>query len=184
MIEEWRQIQGFEGLYDVSNLGRVKSVERRCAHQGHTRRVPERVLKVTNDPRGYAVVTLSLDSKNNTRRVHILVARAFLGAAPDGMEVNHRDNNRGNSCIDNLFYGTHLENMDQRQRDGRTARGDANGRTKLSSDDVREIRRLRGVVSTYALADRFGVSYTSVWQAQVRKTFKHVEDGDAASPSR
>lgn len=94
--EEWRPVVGYEGLYMVSDLGRVKSVPRKWAKGG--------ILKPAPDRRGYLRVDLSKNGKKETCRVHILVMRAFKGKCPTGHEVDHINFKRDDNRLSNLSY--------------------------------------------------------------------------------
>lgn len=96
MMERWRPVVGFEGRYDVSNRGRVYSW------------VTERVLRPGIASNGYPTVALG---RGKTKTVHSLVAAAFIGPCPPGMEVRHRDGNRRNPRATNLEYGTRADNI-------------------------------------------------------------------------
>lgn len=163
-MEQWRPVVGYEGLYEVSNLGRVKSFSYKA-----------RVLKQNLDPRGRPVIFLSLDCKKGTRRIHTLVAEAFIGSRPDGAVVCHKDGNTLNCSVSNLYYGTMKQNMADRERHGNTAKGVKNGRTPLTDNDVRQIKRLRRAGATLqSIADAFGVTHQSIWQIVFGKTWTHV----------
>lgn len=97
--EEWRTIPGWPG-YEVSNLGNLRSLK--PGKQG------PKVARL--DRRGYWRVSLSVAGVTKNRRVHQLVALAFLGPRPDGCEVRHLDGNRTNNNAENLAYGTSAEN--------------------------------------------------------------------------
>ena len=119
MIEEWKSIPGYEGLYEVSNLGRVRSLDRYVKtcyeayklHKG-------KILSPAKDKNGYLKVHLCYNGKHNIIRVHRLVAQAFL-LNPDNLpEVNHKDEDKTNNSVDNLewcdrsyniSYGTRTE---------------------------------------------------------------------------
>ena len=102
MKEIWKDVVGYEGLYQVSNLGRVKSLPRTT-----TKGV---VLKQqTNKRNGYCYVELSMNGIRKNKRVHIIVANAFLGQSK--MQVNHIDGNKTNNVIGNLEYCTQSQNM-------------------------------------------------------------------------
>ena len=97
MIEEFRDVKGFEGLYQVSNLGRVKSLVRK--------KVPnERILRGGQCSSGYLTLNLRKDGKDKRRTVHQLVAMAFLSHVPCGnsVEVDHIDEDKLNNRLDNL----------------------------------------------------------------------------------
>lgn len=99
--EVWRMIPGYEGLYLVSNLGRVKSVER-VSPQGHL--LPERIMKQFKMPSGYLHVRLCKDGKVKNYRVHRLVAQAFI-PNPEGLpQVNHINEDKMDNRVENLEW--------------------------------------------------------------------------------
>jgi len=93
-MEIWKDVPGYEGSYQVSNYGRVKSIKF----------AKERILKPAFEGNGYLMVCLSQDNKQKTYKVHQLVAIVFLGHKPNGNEtvINHIDNNPLNNKLDNL----------------------------------------------------------------------------------
>jgi len=103
--EVWKKVVGFEG-YEISNLGRVKSLKQK----------KERILKSTKDTTGYLIVGLSNNNVAKTKRVHQLVAIAFLGHKPCGLKlvVDHIDNNPLNNRLDNLQITTQSKNISKR----------------------------------------------------------------------
>ena len=102
--EIWRDVVGYEGLYQVSNLGRVKSLPR-ATTKGKTLRIH------INNRNKYCYVCLCDNNKKAQKRVHVLVANAFLGDNPNKLQVNHIDGNKTNNHITNLEYCTQSENM-------------------------------------------------------------------------
>nr|DAH15328.1 MAG TPA: homing endonuclease [Caudoviricetes sp.] len=115
MQEIWKDIKGYEGYYQISNLGRVKSLSRKTYKSSgefhRTKKERIKVPKTTKD--GYNAVTLSVNCKDKTFSVHSLVANAFI-TKPDSkkpLEINHIDTNRKNNCADNLEWVTHEENV-------------------------------------------------------------------------
>lgn len=110
-MEKWKDIEGFEGMYQISNHGRVKSLERNVKIRDFTRRIPETLLSLTLDSKGYTKVSLRKNNKTFYKRVHILVANAFLDNAERKHEVNHKDHNKTNNHIKNLEWSTRKENM-------------------------------------------------------------------------
>jgi hypothetical protein len=108
--EIWKDITGYEGLYQVSNMGRVRSTNRTIKlASGSERRLPSKVLRPGNQ-RGYLRVTLSSGGIETTHLVHRLVAAAFMGPAADGMEVDHINEDHGDNRLDNLRYLSRFEN--------------------------------------------------------------------------
>lgn len=106
MAEEWKDIKGYEGLYQVSNLGRVKSFKKwkmvRCPD--------EYILSPRPNNRGYYSVTLYKDTERHKFLVHRLVAEAFLPNPNNYTCVNHKDEDKGNNCAENLEWCTYLYN--------------------------------------------------------------------------
>ena len=110
MNEEWRPVVGWEGLYEVSDQGRVRSSDRTVhCKNGRTRRYKGRVLKLWKNSKGYLQV--SLYGKGETKKlVHRIVLEAFVGDCPEGLETLHIDGNPANNHVGNLKWGTSSEN--------------------------------------------------------------------------
>ncbi len=105
-MEQWRDIVGYEGMYQVSDTGRVKTL-RRLLHIPYTKREhysEEKILKLCDHPRGYFVVYLSKDNFDTKFFVHRLVAAAFHDNFEDHAIVNHTDGNKRNNRADNLEW--------------------------------------------------------------------------------
>jgi HNH endonuclease/NUMOD4 motif len=113
-MERWLPVVGFEGLYEVSDQGRVRSLDRIVSVQGRqglmSRRYRGRVLALGPHVGGYEVVHLYNGGRQRATVLHILVAEAFLGPRPPDAEVLHIDGNPKNCAVDNLRYGTKIEN--------------------------------------------------------------------------
>ena len=110
--EVWKPIDGFEGLYEVSNLGRVKSLDRYVDNgHGSTRLAKGRILKPQLVMGGYLQVILCRNCKPSLFKVHRLVYEAFHGKRPEGMEINHIDEDKSNNSLENLNLMTHKENV-------------------------------------------------------------------------
>jgi hypothetical protein len=107
-IETWLPVADYEGIYQVSDLGRVRSLHRLTSNG---RRRPGVTLKPIPMPRGYLFVNLWRANQKREVLVQRLVLTAFVGPQPVGMEALHRDNNPGNNSLTNLHWGTHSENQ-------------------------------------------------------------------------
>lgn len=108
--EIWNPIEGYEGLYEVSNQGRIKSIARTIiCKNGILKSIKERIVKPCNYTNGYQFVPLSKDGIVKAHSIHRLVISAFMGYSK--FEVNHKDGNKTNNRLDNLEYVTHSENM-------------------------------------------------------------------------
>lgn len=192
--EKWRSVVGYEGLYSVSNLGRVRR-DAPSARPGSTCKVG-RVMRVSPSHRRrrdgsikYEYLGLSLNNSAGKKRifVHQLVAAAFIGLRPQGSEVNHIDGNKWNNRLTNLEYLTKTEHGKHRITSGQALRGEQSPVSKLTDDKVRQIRALYRPCKTgtrsanepprmgiYQLADRFGVDATLISLILKRKIWAHV----------
>lgn len=117
--EKWAPIAGYEGAYEVSDQGRIRSLTREVyAGRGRTRKHEGRLLSVYAGDK-YSKVRLKLDGDGgSTKNVHQLVAEAFLGARPDGLEVCHNNSNAHDNRVGNLRYDTHVANIQDAVRIG------------------------------------------------------------------
>ena len=125
MAEEWRPIAGFEGVYDVSSEGRVRSLPRVVEYggtrKGISRNAPGRILTARRQTH-YPNVSLYTGNKNRVvRLIHRLVLEAFVGPRPDGMHACHNDGNRLNNSVSNLRWDTITENNRDIVRQGRNS---------------------------------------------------------------
>tara|TARA_R110002072_G_C7591078_1_gene503076 strand:+ start:17 stop:517 length:501 start_codon:yes stop_codon:yes gene_type:complete len=113
MKEEFKDIPNYEGIYQVSDLGRVKSLTRK-GFDG--RSVKERILKPAANNNGYLLIALRRNGKTNMRTIHQLVAEAFLGHTPCGHKliVNHINFNRQDNRAENLEIDTQRNNTNQK----------------------------------------------------------------------
>lgn len=110
MEEEWRDIKGYEGLYQVSNLGRVRSLDRYIINKSNKRQYYNGKILNGNIRQGYLKLTLSKNNSQKTIPIHILVAKTFIPNPESKPEVNHIDGNKANNCVNNLEWVTRSEN--------------------------------------------------------------------------
>ena len=160
--EEWRDIPGYEGLYQVSNTGKVRSA--------HHKRIRE--LKPTPQSGGYLLVSLCKNHARKGESIHTLVALAFLGPRLAGMAINHKNGNKADNRDTNLEYVTYKENIHHAMRLGlMNNKGENNGSAKLSKSDAENIRLEynNGGLTQYQLAEKYGVSQSLVYQIVNRK---------------
>lgn len=105
MEEIWKDVCGYEGLYQVSNLGNVRSLDRfELLKNNVSRRRKGRMLKQQVDKDGYLVVGFTKEAKHYYFKVHRLVATAFLENSENYNQVNHKDENKGNNVVTNLEW--------------------------------------------------------------------------------
>lgn len=174
--DRWRPIQGWPA-YEVSDHGRVRRVV-----ASTVRDVGPVSTRAIGD--GYLYVTLFRPGERKMHLVHRLVAAAFLGPCPAGLEVNHIDGVKSNAQVSNLEYVTRAENRRHAYRLRlQVAEGERNGYAKLTDAAVREIRRLapRTVAERRSVAARFSVSASTVGDVLRRRTWTHVSALPAAA---
>lgn len=112
--EIWKDVKNYEGLYQISNKGRVKSL-------GNDRSRKEKILKLLTNKKGYLQVNLYINSKMKTFRVHRLVAETFIPNPNNYPEINHKDEDKTNNCVENIEYCTHEYNSNYGSRTERAA---------------------------------------------------------------
>lgn len=176
MSEVWKPVTGYEGLYEVSDLGRVRSLDRVVTGKdGRDERHNGKILRSQKLYNGYLEVHVSKNGKRKHRTIHSLVAEAFLGPRPRGRDVMHVDGDRANNALENLRYGTRSENLRSTYAYGGKQ---ANG--KLSLEDVTDIRkRLTANEPVLSIAERYGVNSAAVYHIKNGTAFSwHREEGD------
>ena len=178
MIEEWKDIPNFEGCYQVSNYGKVRSFL--TGHKGFRKKEPVmRAINLTHD--GYQKVRLIANGKDVTARVHRLVAEVFV-PNPDGKEtVNHIDGNKQNNRADNLEWTDRHEQLDHAYRLGlkKAQRGCDNTQSKLTPEQVTAIRaeykKYSRDFSSVKLAKKYGVSHRVILLIVNDKTYRNIK---------
>lgn len=185
--EIWKPVVGYEGKYEVSSEGRVRSISRwhTVIQQGNPVRKPikGRVLKDADDGIGYRLVNLRGGSNDGTVRVHQLVALAFFGYPPGDIgptkwQVNHKDGNKANNHLSNLEWVTHLGNMQHASRTGLVERGEDRDCAKLTRNKVVDIRRRVAEGEKQCdLAEEYEVSRATVCCVVKGTRWGHVKEG-------
>ncbi len=161
MAEIWRDVINYEGLYQVSNRGRVKSLERivhrSSKKRGEKQSVGVKILKQNHVGRDNLMVRLCKNATELDFLVHRLVATAFIPNPNNLPEVNHKDGYRRNNHLKNLEWMTHLDNI-------RHARKNCLYPTRLKETSVRIIKRLLeiGEQSQREIAEEFGVAQQAI----------------------
>jgi hypothetical protein len=164
--EVWKPIPGFEGIYEVSNLGRIAVMKN-----------GERFIRKPNTATHYLSISFKKRKGEKTQtsaNIHKLVAEAFIGPRPPGCVIRHIDGNRYNNSTGNLCYGTKNENVFDSIRHG-TQRGENNGRSVINEACVRAIRLLLEVgVTQTRIANEIGVCVSTVNAIKTGRNWKHV----------
>lgn len=179
MIDEiWKPVKDFEGLYEVSNLGRVRSLPKPINYKGiKTVLYKGKVLKGSQDKAGYIHVILHKNTKPYVRLVHRLVAVAFIPNPNNYREVNHINANKTDNRVENLEWCTCQQNKDHAVKNGLTAIGERNSAHKLTETEVKKIRaeyvKDSHDFNTWSLAKRYGVSQTTIRMIVNNKTWRY-----------
>lgn len=182
--EEWRPVSGFIGLYEVSSEGRVRSLHRTIVRKDGKRLfIPGKILNAKPNNRGYPKVSMCHKGTAKEASVHSIVAAAFLPKPPGPMgskrgeyNVNHKDGDKTNNCMENLEYITNLDNVIHARKTGLLdVRGTGNGRAKLDSDSVRKIRTMYAQGHKQVeLAAQFSICQTTISRVILRKGWGHI----------
>lgn len=175
--EEWRQAPSLEGRYDVSNYGRVRS----WLWGRHRLSVP-RLVKLRIDDHGYWCAPIKVNGKCKHPRVHSLVLKAFRGARPAGMMARHLDDNKANNRLSNLAWGTHAENTSDAIKHGLIVSGESQPNSKLTREQVAQIRDLAGKKSHRRIAADFGVAGSTVGNILNGRTWKEAPAAGSGHP--
>jgi len=165
----WGPIPGYETTYEASTEGQIRSLERvvtytrrdgRCVE----RKYPTKVLKPGLNSRGYEIVSLcDADNRHHTRAVHRLVLETFTGPKQTGQECRHLDGNIRNNALTNLRWGTAAENMADKIAHGTWVRGSRVGNSRLTEQQVREIKaRLAQKEPHASIALEYGVKTVTI----------------------
>lgn len=176
---EYRTIERYPG-YKFGSDGSIWTSLHRSGSMAYVPGGPWRQLR-TKPPRSGRYVNMVIrnaDGKQVQVPGHRLIAEAFLGPCPDGMEVRHAiDNDRTNNAIANLRYGTRSENHDDQWRHGTMPHGSNHARSKLTESDVIEIRRrTRDGETGAALAREFGVNKTTICSILKGRVWNWLEE--------
>lgn len=169
MTEEWRDVEGYEGRYQVSNLGRVKALPHKGKKSG--------IKKATKSDRGYLAIGLSRKDDSKTFRVHRLVASAFIPNPDCLIEVNHKDGIKANNHVSNLEWSTRGENMRHAYRMGllKIRCGEQIvHKAKLTLEQVKYIVAMQGKITACKLAASLGISDCAIHDIYKGRSWKRV----------
>lgn len=176
--EEWRDVAEYEGLYQVSNLGRVKSLSRFTKFGRSYKTTKTMLLRFYVDKDGYMLVGFSKKSKmKGGIKVHQLVLLSFgFERKSNKLGCCHGDGCRYNNRIENLRWGTQADNVKDQGKHGRFTEGEKSGQAVLNNKKVIEIRELyrKGEYSQKKIGKIFGVSQGNVGFIVRRITWKHI----------
>ena len=179
--EIWKDVVGYEGFYQVSNLGRVRSCDRYVEQLSRRGNPANRVIKgrilSPRIARGYSMVTLHSAGLGDQRLIHVLVAQAFIGDRPKDFDINHIDGNKANNRLSNLEYCTRSQNIRHSYKLGLQIplKGELRVEAKLTDAKVLEIRGLiaQGLQGK-TIAKMYGVNPSLISKIRTRKLWSHI----------
>ena len=174
MSETWKDIAGWEGMYQCSDYGNIRSLDRTVedVSNGRLLRYKGRVLKPSATRGGYLQVLLSRDGCHFNTSIHRTVLETFVGRCPEGMVACHSDGNQKNNVLSNLRWDTQSNNVKDRVAHGTSDRGERNSQSKLTEAQILEIRsrlasRVKG--TGRRLASEYRVSASTISAISVGK---------------
>jgi DNA-directed RNA polymerase specialized sigma subunit len=174
MTEVWKNISDYEGVYQVSNMGRIKSL-RRLDSIGKSRK--ERLLISIPNAEGYIRTELNKNGKRHMFSTHRLVAKAFLANPTNKPQINHLDGNKQNNLLSNLEWCSPSENIIHAHKNGlsKPVKGEQVGTHKLSEKEAKEIRNLKGKgLSQIVIGKMFNISHSTVGRIQNNKCWVNI----------
>lgn len=165
MKEIWKEVEGYNGLYFVSNLGNVKSL---CYSKS-------RILKPYTHRDGYLLVVFCNKNKRKTLKIHRLVAMGFIPNLENKLQVNHINGIKTDNRVENLEWCTRLENIRHSWQNelSKSKKGEEHFGSKLVDSQVLEIRQ-NIHISSYKLAEIYGVSRQTIDRVKKKILWKHL----------
>jgi len=172
MAEAWKDIEGYEGLYQISSNGRLKALSKQVfpsTHPWRIRSYPERIVDLLQNECGYNFYYLSKGGTSSKRTIHRLVAKAFMANPLNKPHVNHKNGNKIDNNISNLEWATPKENMVHARRNGLIKCGENAANAKLTNKQAEDIRN--SVEGPLALSKKYNVTQTIIINIRQNKTY-------------
>jgi len=176
-MEIWKQVVGFEGIYDVSDQGQVRRIKPYKTGKFVNTPLP-RIMIGGNNGRGYKTVLLSGSeaSRNKSYKIHQLVAYAFLGAKVGQQEINHINRDRSDNRLCNLEYVSHQRNMKHcyefKERQDTCPRGTKHHNARINNEIARDIKqRLQSGEIMRNMSEQYGISIAAIHMIKTGKTW-------------
>lgn len=172
MTEKWKAIAGYEGFYEVSNMGRVRSLDR-IDGIGRARKGRLKATPIDKTSTGYRFVSLCKDGIAKKLNVHVLVLEAFKGKRPSPeFEACHEDGDRSNPILSNLRWDTPKGNAKDRWRHGTAKAGEASPNSVITAELVEQI--LVSPASSIKLAATLGIASSTVRAVRIGQNWSHL----------
>lgn len=176
MKEEWLEVEGYRGIYFVSNTGRVKSIDH--YPKGRTGKQNGRILSLQRCYKGYLRVTLSMDGKPFTTGAHRLVAISFIPNPKNKQQVNHINGIKDDNRVENLEWCTNSENQIHAVKNNlcNPNQGELHHASRLKNEEVIRYRKQDSTskLNRTILANKHGVSITAISNMLLKKSYKKI----------
>lgn len=174
-MEIWKDVLGYEGIYQVSDLGNVKSLDRVSYHPRFgDMNLKGGIKKQCNNRYGYLMVGLHKEGRLKSHTVHRLVAIAFIPNPENKSEVNHKFGNKKDNRAIVLEWNTQEENIEHAIRTGLSvSKGEYNSNSKLTESQVLEIRK-NTTKTMRQMSIEYNVVFSCISGIIKRKTWKHI----------
>jgi len=177
-IEDWRPVVGYESLYSVSSLGRVRA-EQKTVHRsnGHNYVTGSKIMRPAKGvSQHYLSVRLCGVGPTKTRYVHHLVMGAFASEKPDGHEICHNDGDPQNNAASNLRWGTRRENHADKKLHGTGTVGERHPGARLTDERVLALRARRQQGASFTdLSNEFSITRMTAYRAAVGQSWSHIK---------
>lgn len=176
MKEIWKDIINFEGYYQCSNFGNIRSLDREINTKGGTKRISKgKILKPKTNP-FYYCVGLSKFNKCKTYYIHRLVASSFISNSNNLPEINHIDGNKLNNNITNLEWITSSKNKYHAFEIGVSKKGKDNNLAKFSKEIIENVKKdlSKKIYTQRQIAHKYEMSYAQVSRIKTNKTRKYL----------
>ncbi len=176
MEEVWKDIKNFEELYQVSNLGRVKSCNRFKNNNGGLVKISEKIMKPHLNTSGYYQAILSKNNKKYMPLLHRLMAEAFLDNPNNYPQINHINGIKTDNRLENLEWCSASENQKHAYKTGLSeTRFNENARhAKLTNAQVLEIRQLKDRMTLKEIGEKYGVTLHAIHRILANKNWQHL----------
>jgi hypothetical protein len=177
MKEEWKDIMGYENLYQISNFGRIKSLERIKQIGKYFFHFNEIIMKLQTDSHGYKTVWLHKNGKGKNWKVHILVAKHYIPNPENKPYVNHIESNVTDNRSWMLSWVTPKENSEDAVARNRMTKGEKCHSSKLTEEQILEISKkyIPRKYSLQKLANEYGCTKQNIRKIITDKSWKHIK---------
>ena len=172
MLEIWRPVGGFVGLYEVSDQGRIRSIDRKVKSRFGLRAIQGKLLSPIVNSRGYLVVNLTNGSSRAQYFLHRIVLEAFVGIRPYGFDGCHNNGDKCDARIENLRWDTRSSNHQDKKLHGTAQVGEKANNVKLTNEIVSAIRN--GNLRPCEAVRAYGLSKTNAKRIVSGETWRHL----------